>query len=78
VPVHSQSDRALVANLGNLEVHNSFKVVQGGVGRDIAVVDNMAVSFTSLQLSVYVILSCNVCSRIAVQIVNKVIFQFRS
>ena len=57
IPVNSQSDRALVANLGNLEVHNNFKIVQGGVGQDIAVLDNMAVSFTSLQLSVYVIFS---------------------
>ena len=58
VPVNSRSERALVANLGNLEVHNNFKIVQGGVGEDTAVVDNMAVSFTSLQLSVYVISSC--------------------
>ena len=57
IPVNSQSDRALVANLGNLEVHNNFKVVHGGKGQDIAVVDNMVVSFTSLQVSVYVIVS---------------------
>ena len=52
VPVSSQSKRVLVADLGNLEVHNDFSVVQKGVGPDIVVVDNMVVSFTSLQVSV--------------------------
>ena len=56
IPVHSHSDRALVADLGNLNVNNSFKVVNEGHGVDIAVVDTMVVSFTSLQLSVYEVL----------------------
>ena len=87
VPVNSQSERALVANLGNLEVHNNFKIVQGGVGEDTAVVDNMAVSFTSLQLSVYVIsfycefsvkvasrIFCTACDRfLTIRVINRLV-----